>query len=80
MKLTNVKQVEDFLAEVNKAHNTVWLVSQQGDRYNLKSTLSQYIAISALLSQHGEELELFCDDKQDEGLFISFFIHHPEVI
>ena len=79
MKLTNISQVEDFIAAVNRAHSNVWLVSPQGDRYNMKSALSQYIALGALLGQHGDELELFCDDKQDEGLFIEFFIRHPEV-
>lgn len=49
MKLTNIKQVEDFLAAVNRAHSNVWLVSPQGDRYNMKSALSQYIALGALL-------------------------------
>lgn len=72
MKLTNIKQVEDFIAAVNRAHSNVWLVSPQGDRYNMKSALSQYIALGALLGQHGDELELFCDSKQDEGLFIEF--------
>ena len=59
MKLTNIKQVEDFIAAVNRAHSNVWLVSPQGDRYNMKSALSQYIALGALLGQHGDELELF---------------------
>ena len=74
MKLTNISQVEDFIAAVNRAHSNVWLVSPQGDRYNMKSALSQYIALGALLGQHGDELELFCDSKQDEGLFIEFFV------
>ena len=79
IKLTNISQVEDFIAAVNRAHSNVWLVSPQGDRYNMKSALSQYIALGALLGQHGDELELFCDSKQDEGLFIEFFVKHPEV-
>ena len=45
----------------------------------MKSELSQYIALGALLGQHGDELELFCDSKQDEMLFLEFFINHPEV-
>ena len=47
MKLTNIKQVEDFISAVNRAHSNVWLVSPQGDRYNMKSALSQYIALGA---------------------------------
>ena len=45
----------------------VILTSEYGDKYNLKSTLSQYIAIAALLGQHGEELELWCSNREDEA-------------
>lgn len=79
MKLTKISQVEDFLQAVNKAKDNVWLTSIYGDKYNLKSLLSQYIAIGALLGDKGDELELFCDDKEDEALFLNFFYNHPEV-
>ena len=79
MKLTNIKQVEDFIAAVNRAHSNVWLVSPQGDRYNMKSALSQYIALGALLGQHGDELELFCSDSSDEGKFMNFLMKNPDV-
>lgn len=79
MKLTNISQVEDFIAAVNRAHSNVWLVSPQGDRYNMKSALSQYIALGALLGQHGDELELFCSDSSDEGKFMNFLMENPGV-
>ena len=79
MKLTNISQVEDFIAAVNRAHRNVWLVSPQGDRYNMKSALSQYIALGALLGQHGDELELFCSDSSDEGKFMNFLMKNPDV-
>jgi len=80
MKLTNIKQVKEFLAEVNNCKGNVLLKSNQGDIYNLKSTLTQYIAIGALLGEKGEELELFCDSKEDEAKFISFLSKHPEML
>ena len=80
MKLRNKIEVVDFLATVNRAKDNVYLQSPNGDCYNLKSVLSQYIAMGALLSAHGDELELFCDDKDDEKLFFSFFRKHPEVL
>lgn len=79
MRLTNKVQVEDFLKAINQAKGDVWLVSPQGDRYNMKSALTQYIALGELLGQHGDELELFCDNKEDEGIFIGFFLDHPEI-
>lgn len=56
MKIKNVKDVNVFLGVVNECTGDVILTSEYGDKYNLKSTLSQYIAIAALLGQHGEEL------------------------
>ena len=47
--------------------------------FNLKSKLSQYIAIAALLGQHGDELELFCSDSSDEGKFMHFLMENPGV-
>ena len=80
MKLTKISQIEDFLDAVNLAKNNVWLTSIYGDKYNLKSALTQYVAIGALLGNKGDELELFCDSKEDEGLFLKFFHNHPETI
>ena len=79
MKLTKISQVEDFLAAVNAAESNVWLTSIYGDKYNLKSLLTQYVAIGALLGDKGDELELFCDSKADEALFLKFFFEHLEV-
>lgn len=80
MVMTNINQVHNFLSVVDKCKSDVWLESQQGDKYNLKSALSQYIAMGALLSNHGNELELFCADRDDEKLFFEFFKNNPEVL
>ena len=80
MKISNEIEILDFLNTVNRAKDNVYLRSENGDCYNLKSALSKYIAIGALLGAHGDELELFCDDKDDEKLFFSFFRKHPEVL
>lgn len=79
MKFTNAQEVKDFLDAVNKCREDVWLTSPTGDRYNLKSELSQYIAIGALLQNKGHLLELFCASKADEGHFYQFFQEHPGV-
>lgn len=57
MKIKNIKNVETFLAVVNECKGEVTLTSVYGDKYNLKSALTQYVAIAALLGDHGEELE-----------------------
>ncbi len=79
MKLHNEIEIADFLKAVAEAEGEVWLESYQGDKYNLKSTLSRYVAIAALIGDHGDELELYCQPK-DEHLFIRFFKNHPETL
>ena len=59
MKLNNVTDVQKFVAAVNACSSDVYLRSQEGDQFNLKSSLSQYIAIGRLLEESGDSLELF---------------------
>ena len=79
MRLKNIEEVNDFLATVDACNGDVWLQSQYGDKFNLKSKLSQYIAMSALLRDENEILELFCALKEDEVKFLNFFFEHPGV-
>lgn len=79
MKFRNINQIDDFLSAVHKCTGNVYLKSTDGDVFNLKSRLSQYVAIGALLDDEGDYLELFCDKREDEGYFYKFFAEHPEV-
>lgn len=76
MKLKDAAQVNEFLAAVNQCKDQVYLVSQYGDKFNLKSQLSQYIAIAALVNQAGEDLELFCDSKEDEAIMLKYIVEN----
>lgn len=77
MRLYNMTELNEFLAIVNSCEGSVWLESNAGDKFNLKSNLSQYIALGALLEHDGSELELFCTSREDEAKFIAFFRDHP---
>jgi hypothetical protein len=79
MRLKNIEEVSAFLAVVDACDGDVWLESQYGDKFNLKSKLAQYIAISALLNDKQEVLELFCSHKEDERKFFKYFIDYPGV-
>ena len=70
MKLNNVTDVQKFIAAVNACENDVYLRSQEGDQFNLKSSLSQYIAIGRLLEESGDSLELFAQTREDEALLM----------
>lgn len=79
MKIKSLSQLNDFVATVNDCKGQVWLESPEGDRYNLKSVFSQYIALGKLLEERGDYLELFCSCKDDEKLFFKYFNNHPEI-
>lgn len=79
MKINKIEQVTEFLKTIDKCEGEVYLTSSFGDKYNLKSKLTQYVAISELLNSNND-LELWCDNKKDEQFFIEFFNENPEVL
>ena len=70
MKLTNITDVQKFIEAVNACENDVYLKSVEGDVFNLKSSLSQYIAIGRLLEESGDSLELFAQTREDEAILL----------
>ena len=80
MKITNKEHIDALLDTVKQCKSDVYLKSVQGDQYNLKSELSTYIAIGDLLSDRGDDLELFCNNPEDESKFLRFFSENPEVL
>jgi len=73
MKINGKVGVKEFKDAIAQARGDVWLESVNGDKYNLKSYLCQYIAIGEILSNHANDLELFCSLPQDEPLFLKLF-------
>jgi len=74
MLLKNAKDVETLIDAVNKCRGDVLLRSTDGsEEFNLKSKLSQYVAIGELCKAHGDEWEIFCMNRADEGYMINFF-------
>ncbi len=72
MKITNVKDIEAFQDAVRKCTGEVYLSSADGDFYNLKSSLSQYLAIADLIRDKNEELELFAKLPKDQLILMNF--------
>ena len=79
MRLKNIEEVNAFLATVNSCNGDVWLESQYGDKFNLKSKFSQYVALGELLGKNGEDLELYCQLPEDRVRFYKYFYEHPGV-
>ena len=75
MLLKNIKDINLLINAVDKCTGDVLLRSVDGtEEFNLKSKLSQYIAIGKLCADHGDEYEIFCSNKSDEGYMLGFFL------
>ena len=72
MKLINIQEVEEFRKAVHQCEGNVYLKSPEGDVFNLKSSLSEYIALGRLLGEAGDSLELFASRREDEARLIAF--------
>ena len=79
MKFTKPIELNDFLRTVEECEGEVWFESPRGDRFVLKSVFSRYIAMSALLTERGDELLLYCQFPKDEQKFYKYFNEHPDV-
>lgn len=74
MLLKNANNIEALIAAVAKCSGDVILRSIDGrEEFNLKSTLSQYIAIGKLVEDYGDRYELFCMNRKDEPYMLQFF-------
>lgn len=80
MRIDSATELNALLDVVDSCEHDVWLTSIYGDRFNLKSVISRQIGLGRLLDEHGDELELFCDSKEDEMRFLKLFNEHPEII
>lgn len=72
MKITSLQDVENFKKVISQCKGEVWLESIYGDKYNLKSALSQYVAFADLLRDKNGELELFAQLPEDESILIEY--------
>ena len=76
MKVRTIEDIRALKEAVRACSRAVWLESARGDKYDLKSEFSQYIAIGALIQDQNEELELFAADPRDQMIMMEFFQNH----
>ena len=67
MRLRSEADVQEFLKAVESCEGGVDLQSPEGDIFNLKSSLSRYIAVGQLIEEQGDDLELFADRREDRA-------------
>ena len=76
MKLTNVANVDKLLKTIEGCEGKVELVTEQGDRYNLKSKLSQYVSFVKILANSTiPSIELITSNRSDAEKLMKFMIN-----
>ena len=75
MKVQNITDIEGFFKVVDSCTGKVELVTGEGDRFNLKSKLSQYVSMANIFS-NGEipELEIVAHEPEDINKLFKYMI------
>ncbi|MDR1002954.1 MAG: hypothetical protein LBL82_06785 [Oscillospiraceae bacterium] len=73
--LKNV-DINDFLSIVNSCKGNLYLVTPEGDKLNLKSTLCQLVGLSKLI-EGGivADASLVCDNIEDETILVKYKLY-----
>ena len=72
--LRNINNINALQAAVASCQDSVILKSADGrEEYNLKSALSLLMGIGCLCGERGDEYEVFCTNRADEGYLLKFF-------
>ena len=76
MKLTHIKNVDEFFKVVDSCKGRVDLVTGEGDRLNLKSKLSQYVSLANIFAKDSEipEMEIVASEPEDIDKLMKFMI------
>lgn len=76
MKITNIKDIDGFFKIIDKCKGRVELVTNEGDRLNLKSKLSQYVSLANVFSGGKiPEMEIIAYEPEDVKLLVDFMMN-----
>ncbi len=73
--LNNV-EVNDFMKLVEECKGNVYLVTPEGDKLNLKSTLCSLIGLASIIKGGiVANASLLCDNAEDESLLLKYKLY-----
>ena len=76
MKIHNITNIDKFFDVIAKCNGRVELVTAEGDRLNLKSTLAQYVALAKVFSDGTiPSLELVVYEAEDIGRLVDYMMY-----
>lgn len=75
MRIKNINNPKRFFEVLNECHGRVELVTNEGDRLNLKSTLCQYIALTQMFKDARiDDVELIVSEPEDVARLLEFLV------
>lgn len=75
MKIKSITDISKFLDVVGSCQGKVELITNDGDRLNLKSKLSQFIALSHFFTEVKiDEIEIVVHEPEDTSLLLDYLI------
>ena len=75
MKVSNISNPKKFFETLARCKGSVELRTEDGDRLNMKSKLSQYIAMTDIFSNAEiGEVEIMLSEPEDIALLIDFLV------
>ena len=76
MKVQNIKDIEKFFKVVDGCAGKVELVTGEGDRLNLKSQLTKYVAITKLFADNViPEMEIVAHEPEDVNRLLDYMVN-----
>lgn len=76
MKFTNLTDIDGLFEVIDKCTGKVELVTNEGDRLNLKSKLSQYVSFAKIMSDGTiREMELVAYEPEDVTRLFGFMFN-----
>ncbi len=75
MKIRNIREPQKFFEVIGKCKGRVELVTSEGDRLNLKSKLSQYVALTQMFKDAViDDVDIIVSEPGDMDLLLEFLI------
>lgn len=70
-----------FIEAIDQCKGNVWLVTDEGDKLNLKSRFCQLIGIAKIVEGGMvSEAKIICDDPDDDSLLFRFNLYGNKIL
>ena len=76
MKIKNITDIDGFFNVIDSCDGKVELITGEGDRLNLKSQLTKYVALTKLFADNAiPEMELVAHDPEDVNRLLDYMVN-----